>query len=241
MLELKARLRGSLPDEPLWVEARDLLAWPGSRCQGEVGAFAVWSGEDELGALVGSVCASSIHAAAAECSELLAYPDNVEAACRVLELWTATRATILAASARVHAVESHPTIELTPQRLEVEPGLSVELREELVDAASDGSTIYASLEGSRAVSFAYAASQTETLFDVSIDTLASHRRRGFARSAVSRLIREMSALNKTAVWGAARDNPASLQLATRLGFVPVGSLYVLRRGSGHGALHRQSG
>ena len=46
-------------------------------------------------------------------------------------------------------------------------------------------------ENDRAVSFAYAASTTETLVDVSIDTLEAFRRRGHAARAVSAIVADI--------------------------------------------------
>lgn len=89
--------------------------------------------------------------------------------------------------------------------------------------------VVAVFAGALPVAFAYVASETETLWDVSIDTLPSHRRRGYAAAAALHLMRVMRARGKTAVWGALDDNPASANLARRLGFVENGTLWVLTR------------
>jgi GNAT superfamily N-acetyltransferase len=68
------------------------------------------------------------------------------------------------------------------------------------------------------VAFCYAACETETLWDVSVDTLAPFRRRGLAAACFERVRREMEHRGKRPVWGAHADNPASLALAARLGF-----------------------
>jgi predicted GNAT family acetyltransferase len=68
------------------------------------------------------------------------------------------------------------------------------------------------------VAFCYAACETETLWDVSVDTLAPFRRRGLAAACFERVRREMERRGKRPVWGAHADNPASLALAARLGF-----------------------
>ncbi|MGQ9427658.1 GNAT family N-acetyltransferase [Gilvimarinus sp. F26214L] len=79
------------------------------------------------------------------------------------------------------------------------------------------------------MAFAYVASETESLWDVSIDTIQSHRRRGYAAAAVLYLMRKMRAEGKSAVWGALESNRASASLARRLGFVENDGLWVLTR------------
>jgi GNAT superfamily N-acetyltransferase len=101
-----------------------------------------------------------------------------------------------------------------------------ELRDELAGPRDDPA-VYAGFLDRVAVSFAYTASLSETLADVSIDTLAAARRRGVARQVVSRLINHILALGRSPVWGAAEDNAASLALAASLGFTkPAGELFV---------------
>lgn len=77
--------------------------------------------------------------------------------------------------------------------------------------------------------FAYPASETESLWDVSIDTLESHRRRGYGSAAVVALAAEQARRGKRAVWGAADSNPGSLALARSLGFAEAGRLWVASR------------
>jgi len=108
-----------------------------------------------------------------------------------------------------------------------EPLVPETLRDELRSAHADGTPIAVALEGGRAATFCYAGSITETLWDVSIDTLEPYRRRGHATKAVSFLIEHYAARGKQAVWGALVSNVESAALAARLGFAPVGSLLVL--------------
>ena len=77
----------------------------------------------------------------------------------------------------------------------------------------------AAIVGGLPVAFCYAALTTETLWDVSIETLAPHRRRGLAAACFLALARHMAERGKTPTWGATADNPASLGLAAKLGFV----------------------
>ncbi len=53
-----------------------------------------------------------------------------------------------------------------------------------------------------------------------------------AFAAVLDVMRSMRRRGKTAVWGAAASNPASANLARRLGFVEVDTLWVFARDIG---------
>ena len=94
-----------------------------------------------------------------------------------------------------------------------------ELREEL-EAARAQLQILAAFEGGKPVCFAYAYWRTERWFDISIDTLRDHRRRGYARVTASELIRRERADGREPLWGAVASNHASLRLAAALGFDP---------------------
>jgi GNAT superfamily N-acetyltransferase len=82
------------------------------------------------------------------------------------------------------------------------------------------------------VAFCYAGWVTETLWDVSIDTLERWRNRGCARAAAAALVETMRAGGRRAVWGALASNTPSLRLAARLGFTPVSRIFVLSRPNG---------
>ena len=71
----------------------------------------------------------------------------------------------------------------------------------------------------RPVSFCYPVWQTETLWDVSIETLDAYRRRGYAARAARTMIRHMRGEGRAPVWGALDTNIASRALAAKLGFV----------------------
>ena len=85
----------------------------------------------------------------------------------------------------------------------------------------------------RPVSFCYSGWETESHWDVSIDTLEGHRRRGLGTAACVCLIRHFAARGKTAVWGALDSNPASTALAEKLGFTPIDHLLVAYPDHGH--------
>ena len=74
------------------------------------------------------------------------------------------------------------------------------------------------------VSFCYAAFTTERWWDVSVETLEPFRRRGLAAACFLSVAAHMEQNGLEPVWGAMLDNPASLGLAARLGFVRNGTL-----------------
>lgn len=104
--------------------------------------------------------------------------------------------------------------------------LPTDLREEIT-AAFDYAPMSAAFEGGRPVSFCYAAWETETLWDVSIDTLPAWRRRGCARAAAVELIEYFLARGKSPVWGAADTNTSSAALAVNLGLRPIDRLLLI--------------
>ena len=102
------------------------------------------------------------------------------------------------------------------------------LADEIRDARAGGPVAATWCEG-RPVSFCYASSVTETLWDISIDTLPAYRRRGFAQSAVHLMAAFHREHARLPVWGAVIGNLGSLALAGHMGFVAVDTLYVFTR------------
>ena len=90
-------------------------------------------------------------------------------------------------------------------------------REYELDWVSRRPMAVAMVEG-RPVSFCYAAFTTETLWDVSVETLTAYRRRGLAGACFLTLQAHMARSGLEPAWGAMLDNPASLGLAAKLGF-----------------------
>jgi GNAT superfamily N-acetyltransferase len=79
------------------------------------------------------------------------------------------------------------------------------------------------------VSFCDASYETETLWDLSIDTLEGYRGRGLAaRACCEFLIGHMARRGKRPVWGALEENTPSIRMAANLGFVPVDTLAIFR-------------
>jgi GNAT superfamily N-acetyltransferase len=115
------------------------------------------------------------------------------------------------------------------QRLDNLPPI---LRGELRDACSY-SPIASAFVDERPVAFCYSGWESETHWDLSIDTLDGYRRRGLGAAACACLIRLYAASGKTAVWGAAESNEASATLARKLGFKEVDRLLVMYPDDGH--------
>ena len=106
------------------------------------------------------------------------------------------------------------------------------LRGELRDACQY-SPIASAFSGDRPVSFCYSGWETETHWDVSIDTLEGYRRRGLAMAACTCLFHHFAKSGKTAVWGSVESNPESANLARKLGFTPVDRLMVVYPDDAH--------
>jgi GNAT superfamily N-acetyltransferase len=75
------------------------------------------------------------------------------------------------------------------------------------------------------VSFCYAV-ETESQWDVSIETQEQYRGRGYAGACVAWMIDHEAALGRRPVWGAVDSNAASRRLAEKLGFVPADRIAV---------------
>jgi predicted GNAT family acetyltransferase len=105
-------------------------------------------------------------------------------------------------------------------------GASPALLQELQRAALIGKLAATFVEG-KPVSFCDAATETETLWDIGIETLEPYRGRGYAALCVAYVIDQMGRRGKRPVWGAEESNSASMNLAAKLGFRAVDRLTVL--------------
>jgi RimJ/RimL family protein N-acetyltransferase len=79
----------------------------------------------------------------------------------------------------------------------------------------------------RPVSFCYPVWQTETLWDVAVDTWEPYQGQGLAGRAARAMITHMRMSGRTPVWGALDTNVASRKLAARLGFIEAAGIAVL--------------
>jgi hypothetical protein len=103
------------------------------------------------------------------------------------------------------------------------------LRETLMDASRHAPIAAARVDGTP-VSFCFASSQTETFWNVSIETPERFRRKRFGSTCAAWLIEHYLASGKQPVWGAAESNPASRRMAESLGLVECGQLALFERG-----------
>ncbi len=234
MREVKRRWLEMLPDRPRWVETRDLLSKEASEVLENATrtGFVVWGGDGALGSVVGDPDPVALAGEAGRAAELLAYDDNVDRVRSLLPDHHVEPATLYSAPERLPAAPPHACRPLGRSEIVGLDHLPADLSAHLADAAAAGVPIVAAFDGTSPVAFAYVAAETESLWDVSIDTVESHRRRGYASAAVLNLMRAMKAKGKSAVWGAVESNRASSNLALRLGFVQADRLWLLTRRPG---------
>jgi hypothetical protein len=231
---LLAELAAALPDLPRWVAPRGLLRE--RRCEVLFGP----EGRRGAGYLVlehGGPEAFAVHRPSAglvaQLAELGAPPKSVLAPIESAESWRELLPSWREQAAVVHVHPTpaalprptHATRFLTLGDLESLRGLPVELAHELARALGRG-PVAAALEGDRPVSFCHAAYRTESWFDLSIDTLPSHRRAGFASSAAAHLIHAELAAGRRPVWGALDADVASMSMAKKYGFRAVDRMMV---------------
>jgi GNAT superfamily N-acetyltransferase len=219
-----------LPDIPRWVEARSLLLSGDGEVFGleDSASLSLAVRDPSTGSVivVGRPDAAAVRAAVRGIMHdgtLVAAEDETLWLVDTLVGWTRTRAILhsLPDFCRLPPVDDGVRF-LDPRaidQLDIPAQLARELRIGAVD-----SEIAATFVDGRPVAFCYAGSTTESLWDVAIDTLPQHRRRGHAASCAARMIRHMHGRGKAPVWGAVEENPASWHLAVKLGFTPVDSL-----------------
>jgi GNAT superfamily N-acetyltransferase len=221
-----------LPDEPRWVEVRSMLL----SGRGHVfhvaslspPSFVVLEPGTRTGAVVGGPSPAAIQEMASQADEILAEPERVDWVAHALRGWAYETATLyrLGPSPQLPRGRAHA---VTAEEIEAWAEIPAHLRDELLIEARRGTAIYASFAGDRPAAFCYAGSITETLWDVSIDTLEPYRRRGYATQCVSYVIDRMRESGRQPVWGAYASNVASASLAQKLGFVPVDTVAVFTR------------
>lgn len=237
------------PDEPRWIDTRGMLLSGRARVHADpacadAGVLVVVP-DSALASVVGHPDPSLIGRTIAALSgdvNVLAQMEDADHVGRALPHWRRRRAIIHVLPAvasweperepntRVFTAASAPRLDHVPDGI----------RRELLDALR-GRTVSRFVPGAlphagplarnvtvpmaavwadgRPVSFCYPVWQTETLWDVSIETLEAYRRRGFAARAARTMIRYMRRGGRAPVWGALDTNLASRTLAAKLGFV----------------------
>ncbi len=236
---VSARLAALLPDVPRFVETRAMLL--GGDCEvlgleedAASPSFVVRDGEEDLVCVVGHPSREAVAEALAcsgDASAVITMPENVSRVAQAVP-GREPQPTILHLLARAErpprATEGQVRLLSGPEELRLlPPGLRPELRAELERTLRRGTPVVAAFVGDVPVSFCYVASETEGLWDVSIDTLEEYRRRGHAARCAAYMIRHMrDTVGKEPVWGAVELNAPSMGLAAKLGFVPVDRVFV---------------
>jgi len=236
-------------DEPRWMDTRGMLLSGRARVHADPArvdaGVVVVVPDSALASVVGRPDPGLIARAVAALPgdvNVLAQMEGADHVARALPGWRRSRALIHVLPAiasweherepntRVFTLESAPQFDHVPDAM----------RRELLDALR-GRTVSRFVPGAlphagplarivtvpmaavwadgRPVSFCYPVWQTETLWDVSIETLEGYRRRGFAARAARTMIRYMRRHGRAPVWGALDTNMASRALAATLGFV----------------------
>jgi RimJ/RimL family protein N-acetyltransferase len=234
---LHKELAKRLPDIPRFVETRAMLL--GNHCEvfgleeSDDQSFVVCHREIGTISIIGKPSSKAILQAVEsgdQQGDVLAFEDNFSFVETVLPAWNSEKAIL-------HLLGDWPSLPVVPDGLvrflregEVTAltGLSDELAEELM-AAAKLTQIAATIVDKQPVSFCYAGAITETLWDISIDTVEGYRNRGLAALCVAFMIDEFNKQGKRPVWGAFASNTASMKLAAKLGFVPVDDLFVFER------------
>jgi GNAT superfamily N-acetyltransferase len=237
MPELRAtheRLAAALPDIPRWLETRSLLLSGEAEVlgldEGEL-SFVVRDPVEQLISIVGRPDLGAVRDAldgSDEGAVMICQSGDEQRIAPVVPEWLVIPATLhlLAREAAVRELDTTGVRFLKAHEIAAAQ-MPEPLRDELRRALLH-SEVAATIVAGRPVAFCYAGSVTESLWDISIDTLVEYRRRGYAGLAVARLIERMEERRKRAVWGAEETNVASMSLARKLGVEPVDRLIVLR-------------
>ncbi len=227
-------------DEPRWVEARGLLlsgrgrVVSGDECSS---GWVVQSDGDRLSVIVARPDDTELRAAVRDLPapwRILAHAEAAEALLGSLADWQMHPATIHAhpngtLPPRPPAPADPPARAIDPADPLLMQHVPAPLRAQL-QVAGAHSPVVAAFSHDRPVSFAYAAYETEILWDVSVDTLPDFRGQGYGTFVVRTFAAMMRRRFKRPVWGSLDSNTASLALARKLGFEPVDRLVVFSRG-----------
>ena len=216
-----------LPDIPRWVEARSLLL------SGQCEIFGLTEAHDlslavrdpSTGSVVviGKPSRAAVEDAVREImhdGSLAAAPELAPWLADVLPGWSGTRAILYLLRERARLPAPAANVDFLDAGTIDRLSISTQLRRELRIGAED-SPIVATFVNGQPVSFCYAGAVTESLWDVAIDTLPEHRRRGYAGLCAAQMIRHMATSGKEPIWGAVEENAASWRLAEKIGFAAV--------------------
>jgi GNAT superfamily N-acetyltransferase len=220
-----------LPDLPRWVEVRDLLLSGDGEVTGLVEtpalAFIIREPGERTAFVVGAPPASALQAMARALGpggRLYAPHEQTAWLAAALPAGQTQRVFLhtLAQPQRLPRVVPGQVDFMDPTKL-AQYDLPSDLLTDL-QAASAYTAVAAAWVDGRPVSFCYAGSETEALWDISIDTLPAYRRQGHAARCVAFLVAHQRRMGRQPVWGAVESNPASWRLAEKIGFARVDEL-----------------
>ncbi len=232
--DLLLQLAQALPDIPRFIETRGMLLANACEVLGLNQTnglnFVVRSFHTGLISVIGKPSIDAIRRATQQNKNqnvVLAFEDNLSFVAEALSSRKVDRAILHQRNDSIRLTDVAPNLVryISGEEIFAHTGLSDALKAELL-IASRNTRVAATVVEGQPVSFCYAGAETETLWDVSIDTLAGFRGRGLASMCVTFLILEMKKQGKQPVWGALESNKASLRLAKKLFFEPVDSLFV---------------
>lgn len=245
--DVAARLLVELPDLPRWLETRGMLRSPHAVVSDGAtiaGGFAVRVAHGAMSAVAVAGCppAGAIVQAlegTTAMTPVIAQTDNADYVERSLlesapphpDGWHGERAILhtLAGIPDLPSLDASATIRMLT-RDDMLAHLPPGLRHEMTHAREMAPVAVAVVDG-RPMSFCYPVWMTESLWDVSIDTVEELRRRGLAPHVVRSMIAHLGRQGLAPMWGALESNGSSLRLAARLGFAPVDEVVVISRGS----------
>jgi len=220
-----------LPDLPRWVEVRDLLLAGkseifGIQAQAEP-ALVLREPNGKSVFVIGQAPVAALQAAMRGLGQgdmVIAAKEQAIWLGAALPGWTRTRIIVHTLPDLQYLPSASPSEVkfLDANTLDWFP-IPSELLQELKEGA-EHSVIAATWVNQQPVSFCYAASETESWWDIAIDTLPEYRRQGYAALCVAYMIRYMLLKGKQPVWQAEENNSPSRRLAQKLGFVPMDEL-----------------
>lgn len=223
-------LADALPDTPRWLQPRAwLLAGEcdvfGSRHDA---GYVLRSTRSPIAAVVGvppvEALLRAVDIIGSE-TELLVAPPQREHVQNVLRYWKQLNAVL-------HLRPTAAMVDDTPSDESVTIADPWTLRHgrdlppPLQRAARHSHIVAARQVNGRAVAVCHTDAVSESLWDVGVDTLESHRRAGHARACFAAMDWYMSAQSRQPMWGALETNTASRAMAASLGFEAVDTLSI---------------
>ncbi len=94
-----------------------------------------------------------------------------------------------------------------------------------IDKALEESIVYGVSEFGKLLSFSLTLAVTDKFMEIGVWTEKSHRKKGFSYACSNALIERIFSESKIPVWGAMKENVASMSLARKLGFKKVFECY----------------